>query len=279
MTLNTFRSFRRSSVSWLLVAALAMVPFAFTTPGSVAVSAQGAAITQTTLSVAANATQNTLTLASVSGLSVGYYIYVDRELFKATAINSMTVTVSRSQGGTPQTAHVSGAVAWIGPYSAFTQSDAFAAGQPCTTAGQPYLPKINFLTGSRFMCDPTSLVWYREVLSGFPSYSSSVLAGNGASTMTYTASGAITIRPGTQFINGTTLAMTLANPTTAQNGMIMTLISTNASAHTITYTAGFGGGTTARDVATYGGAVNDNMVIQAVNGVWWVLSTRNVTLG
>jgi len=96
---------------------------------------------------------------------------------------------------------------------------------------------------------------------------------------TYTALGAIAIERGLISLNGTTLAMTLADPTLADNGKVMCIMSENASAHTVTYTAGFNGGTTARDVATFGGAIGDNMVLVAKNGVWWVISTRNVTLG
>jgi hypothetical protein len=95
----------------------------------------------------------------------------------------------------------------------------------------------------------------------------------------YTSAGAITPQPGAVGINGTTLAMTIVDPTIAQNGMRMFIYAVNASAHTLTYTAGFGGGTTARDVATFGGAVNDGMVIWANNGTWWIESTRNVSLG
>lgn len=92
------------------------------------------------------------------------------------------------------------------------------------------------------------------------------------------ADGAITIKSGVVFITkGTAAAITLASPTTADNGKQLTIISTTAAAHTVTYTAGFGGGTTARDVATFGGAINDSFVIVAYNGVWYAQNTRNVT--
>jgi hypothetical protein len=71
--------------------------------------------------------------------------------------------------------------------------------------------------------------------------------------------------------------LTLAAP--YKDGARLTIVSATAAAHTITNTAGFGGGTTSRDVATFGGAINDSIDLVSYNGVWWVVSTRNVTLG
>lgn len=94
------------------------------------------------------------------------------------------------------------------------------------------------------------------------------------------ADGAITIAAGVVIITkGSAAAITIDNPPVSMNGATLTIVSTTAAAHTVTYTAGFGGGTTSRDVATWGGAINDGMVIVAYEGVWYVSSTRNVTLG
>jgi hypothetical protein len=60
--------------------------------------------------------------------------------------------------------------------------------------------------------------------------------------------------------------------------MVMIIMATNASAHTVTYTAGFNGGTTARDVATFAAAIGNNLVIIAFNGVWWLVSQIGITL-
>ncbi len=93
------------------------------------------------------------------------------------------------------------------------------------------------------------------------------------------ADGAITIAHGTVYITKAGVcAATLDTPPTNMNGATLKIISTTANAHTITHTPGFGGGTTARDVGTFGGAISDGMVISAYNGVWWVSSTRNVTI-
>jgi hypothetical protein len=94
------------------------------------------------------------------------------------------------------------------------------------------------------------------------------------------ADGAITIADGVVFITkATAAAITIADPPAGMDGAVLTIVSKTAAAHTVTYTAGFGGGTTSRDVATFGGAISDGMVIVAHDGVWYVSSTRNVTLG
>jgi hypothetical protein len=94
------------------------------------------------------------------------------------------------------------------------------------------------------------------------------------------ADGAITIAHGTVYTTkGSACAITIDNPPTNMNGALLSIIATTAHAHTVTYTAGFGGGTTGRDVGTFGGAISDGLVIGAYNGTWWVSSTRNVTFG
>lgn len=94
------------------------------------------------------------------------------------------------------------------------------------------------------------------------------------------ADGAITIKDGVVVITkGSAAALTLASPTAgADDGKRLTIVATTAHAHTVTLTAGFGGGTTARDVATWGGAINDSLECVAYNGVWYAIATRNVTI-
>lgn len=91
------------------------------------------------------------------------------------------------------------------------------------------------------------------------------------------ADGAITLANGTVMITkGTACTITIDDPP-ADGVHVLRIISTTAAAHTITYTAGFGGGTTTRDVATFGGAISDGMVLVGYGGVWYISSTRNVT--
>lgn len=74
-------------------------------------------------------------------------------------------------------------------------------------------------------------------------------------------------------------AMTLADPTaTTHDGLRLTFIATTANANTLTNTTGFGAGGGSLDVATFGGAIGDNIVIEAYQAKWYVVSTRNVTL-
>ena len=73
-------------------------------------------------------------------------------------------------------------------------------------------------------------------------------------------------------------AMTLAAPTTAQDGITVTIMSNTANAHTVTYTAGFYGDTTSSDVATFAAKVGASMTIKAQAGKWGVVALANVTL-
>lgn len=101
-------------------------------------------------------------------------------------------------------------------------------------------------------------------------------------TVAIAADGAVTVQPSTVIItkSASGAALTLGSPVaTTDDGTEIDFVSTTAQAHTVTNTAGFGGGTTARDVATFGGAINDGFRIVAYQGVWYVKDTRNVTLG
>lgn len=94
------------------------------------------------------------------------------------------------------------------------------------------------------------------------------------------ANGAIAIAPSTVVITKASAAnMTLGTPTTAQNGTIIRIVAATAAAHTVTAaTIGFNAGDAAKDVATFGGAIGDNMTVMAYGGEWLVLNSVNVTL-
>ncbi len=92
--------------------------------------------------------------------------------------------------------------------------------------------------------------------------------------------GAITIADGVVFVTKAAgAAITIADPPAGMDGAILTIISTTAAAHTVTYTAGFAASETSGDVATFGGAAGDNMTIVACDGVWYATNLTNVTLG
>jgi hypothetical protein len=89
----------------------------------------------------------------------------------------------------------------------------------------------------------------------------------------YTASGAInTAITGQHKLQGAgPFAMTLAPPTAAQEGFVLTIYNDTIAAHTVTATGGFGGGGGASDQALFG-AMKSALTIMAVNLHWTVLS-------
>lgn len=94
------------------------------------------------------------------------------------------------------------------------------------------------------------------------------------------ANGAITQKEGSVVISKAGVAvLTIADPVaTTDDFKLLRIISVTANAHTVTYVTGFNGGGAATDVATFGGAKGDNLVIMAYQGVWYVVSKVNVTL-
>ncbi len=95
------------------------------------------------------------------------------------------------------------------------------------------------------------------------------------------ADGAIASKSGVVVVTkGTAAALTLAAPSAgADDGKRLVIVSTTAAAHTVTQTTpGFNNGSTASDVATFGAAIGNCFEIVAYNGIWYVVSLRNVTL-
>lgn len=244
-----------------------------------------ATVTPTTLSAAIADTQATLlTVASATGFAKNQILVCDSEAMwvDTSYVSGTTIPVVRGMFGTKPSAHASSAAVYCVPAS-YVSAAAPAEGTPVTGADQLALPLIVINSDGIGVWDAlggssTTQAWQHISQNG--TATDGVPQGSPANApVVYTGAGAITPQPGAVGINGTTLAMTIVDPTRAQDGMRMVIYSVNASAHTLTYTAGFGGGTTARDVATFGGAVNDCIIIWANAGTWWVESTRNVTLG
>lgn len=94
------------------------------------------------------------------------------------------------------------------------------------------------------------------------------------------ADGAIAIQNHTVVITKAGVAvLTLAAPSTAQNGTRIEIVSATANAHTITVaTAGFNDLGAAGDVATFGGAKGDGLTVVAFAGDWYILHRTNITL-
>lgn len=74
--------------------------------------------------------------------------------------------------------------------------------------------------------------------------------------------------------------MTIADPSPVQEGVRLTFIATTANAHTLSNAAGsgFNNGGGGSDLATFGGALGDNIVIEAIGGKWYVVSSVNIVL-
>jgi hypothetical protein len=99
----------------------------------------------------------------------------------------------------------------------------------------------------------------------------------------YGAAGAIAIPSKDSLIllnSGAASAMTLADPSLADEGRQLTIMANTAHAYTVSNAAGsgFNTGGAAADIGTYGGAKGDNMVLVARGGDWFVVTKTNVTL-
>lgn len=76
-------------------------------------------------------------------------------------------------------------------------------------------------------------------------------------------------------------ALTVVDPTSGvHDGVRLKFISSTAQAHTLSNAAGsgFNAGGTSTDIGTFGGAIGDNIIIEAYGGKWLVQSKVNVTL-
>ena len=119
-------------------------------------------------------------------------------------------------------------------------------------------------------------------LATVPVGQSSQVDPSGTTRVTYSVTGAIAIPTQNTIavINKAGVAaMTLAAPAADQDGLLLTILSASASAHTVTYTPGFYGDTTSSDVATFAAKVGASMTIVARGGTWGVQALSNVTLG
>lgn len=89
------------------------------------------------------------------------------------------------------------------------------------------------------------------------------------------ADGAVAIKSSTVLITKAGVAaLTLGTPTTAQNGTVITFVSTTANAHTVTAaTIGFNAGDAAKDVGTFGAAIGNGFTCIAYAGEWYIVGT------
>lgn len=105
---------------------------------------------------------------------------------------------------------------------------------------------------------------------------------NGNIVTLASASGAITIAPGTVVITktGSLAAMTLAAPTAAQNGLILRVTSATAFAHTITATSLIDDGVTggSKTTVTFAAFAGASCELMAYEGKWHTLSLKATTV-
>lgn len=197
-------------------------------------------IVATTLSSAAASGDLTIRVASATGALKGNVINIDGEYLVQTADAVGTVIpVRRGDQGTYNQAHVSGAVVLMGLASEFPPAP------PGSVTVRPVAPN-----------------W-------------SVASQN--------AAGAVTVPTTLQNVflklkAGSGAALTIADPGYGVEGVEMILQAEDAQAYTLTNTTGFNGGGGGADVATFGGAVGDNIHLKAVSGTWKTIATRNVSI-
>lgn len=196
------------------------------------------ALTNATLASACAASDSVLVLSASTGVSAGYKIECDGEVFQVvssytTAGNGVNVPVLRGQNGTYASAHPSGAKVRIGP-----ASDTAWGSQAAQTVTQyPYSGRARLVTS-------------------------------------VSATGALPLpQPGADllvFVNGTTIcAMTVADPVSAQDGSLLWIATNGAAAHTFTFASGLSGAGGSYDVIT----VNASAPVllgpfMAVNALW-----------
>lgn len=112
-------------------------------------------LTNTTLAANLSATATQATLTSVTGVTVGQFGYLDRELVQITAVDTTNaiITIQRGQGGTQAAAHDNAERIFIANGGDYKTIDP-DYGQDCNrgVAQAAVLPWINTRTGNIWNC-------------------------------------------------------------------------------------------------------------------------------
>jgi len=113
--------------------------------------------------ISAPAANSSLTSGLIATSESQSYLFVDRELMQVRAVSGTTITVIRGMAGTGANSHASGALVFVVPTSAMGawSGDGFAAAAQgpsvpqgsCTRANEPFLPRIQFSSGTISDCD------------------------------------------------------------------------------------------------------------------------------
>lgn len=221
------------------------------------------AATTTTISAAMTANQNTVTLASATGVSVqagaGNQIitglFIDKEFMRVTTlVSGTTYNVQRAQESTRQLPHASGATVWIGPLlnGPFvpTRPETSEVAGACTATASPYLPLIYLVSGHKYDCLGIAPAgqWVQTSSPGYPILGATVASPAGV----LTPSGTVFTVSGTNAITG------ILVPNGWTPGMALYIIPSGA----FTWT-------TATNIGLAGTAVANKLIIFVWNGVKW----------
>ena len=192
------------------------------------------ALVRTTLSSACASGDESIVVASATGFSAGYVIRIGGEEMRVgTSYSSgTTIPVIRATGGT-------------------------------------VVSSVSFPATSGVVCG---------IASDFPNPApqtavSFPIAGRARTVASYSAAGAIALpvagNDAIAILNGTSvLAMTVAAPTKANDGDMLTIVSNGAAAHTITFAGGLSGGGASYDVLTVNVTAPVAITLVAANSLW-----------
>lgn len=148
------------------------------------------ALTATTLSGAVNASQNFVTLGSITGITANTVLFIEdgtsgiRQGAEAMQVVSVpatgtTVQVVRGFDQTVPTAHLTLVPVLAGPASAFNEYDPTGA---CTAANTQYTPYVNLKSGNQWLCSTVSGSWVPGFfnIDGFAGVNTAVASVAGA---------------------------------------------------------------------------------------------------
>lgn len=218
---------------------------------------QGTALTTTTISSAMTNTQNTVVLASGTGVTIpgaanqiNTVLFIDRELMRVTGLVSGTTYNVQRGIGTRQTAHLSAAKVWLGaPIGNFSGADYFAENSgSCTATASITLPQIYVKSSHKYDC--LGGQWVLTSGMDYPVVGSTVASPAGL----LTATGNIFVVSGTNAITGINV------PNGFADGMSLYLVPSGA------FTT-----TTATNIALAStGVVNKTLIMtwNSVTGKW-----------
>lgn len=194
------------------------------------------ALVRTTLSSACAPGDVQIVVASATGFAVGYVLRINGEEMRISSAytSGTTIPVIRATGGTA-------------------------------------LPTVNHQSTTGVVCG---------IASDFPDPAPGVNVSfpyiRTRQITSYSAAGAIVLptagNDAVAVINGTSvLAMTIAAPTKANDGDMLTIVSNGAAAHTWTFTGGLSAAGTSYDVLTVNATAPIAMTVIAANEKWMAL--------